>query len=77
VLLEMARLFDERGNPKRALECIDDAMIDDDENATLFAWRATFLEHLGRREEAVASLDSAIDLEPDDRDLRRRRRRLA
>jgi tetratricopeptide (TPR) repeat protein len=76
-LLEMARLFDDRGNPKRALECIDDAIGLEPEDAELHVLRAQFLERLDRRPEAALALERAIELEPERPDHRRRWRRLA
>jgi tetratricopeptide (TPR) repeat protein len=73
-LLEMAALFDRRGNPKRALECIDDALRARSSDGKLLGRRALYLFRLGRREEAREALARAEAVLPDDRDLREIRR---
>lgn len=75
-LREMAELFDRRGNPKRALECVDEAIVVRPEEAELHACRGRYLMRLGRNVEASASIDRAIELEPQNRDYRRQRRRV-
>lgn len=72
---EMAEMFDERGNSKRALECVEEALGEEPEDVELHLLRAQCLEHLGRREDATASLDRAIELEPNNPRHRRQRRR--
>ncbi len=76
-LVEMARLFDERGNPKRALECVDEALSGEPDEAEMHALRAQFLEHLGRRSDAAKALERAIQLEPHQPNHHRRWRRMA
>lgn len=72
-LVEMAEMFDARGNPKRALECVDSALALDPEDSDLHVLRAQYLEHLGRAHEAGAELERAIALEGPPRKKRRQR----
>ena len=69
-LVTMAELFDERGNPKRALECIEEALGREGDDAELHVQRARLLERLGRSGEAAAALDRAVELEPASRPRR-------
>ena len=61
----MAEMFADRGNAKRALECVDEALALHPRVADLHLRRARFLEQLGRRREADEALDVAIELEPE------------
>ncbi|MBK8976077.1 MAG: tetratricopeptide repeat protein [Planctomycetes bacterium] len=62
-LTEMADMFAARGNPKRALECVDEALVLHPELADLHLKRARFLEQLGRVTDATRALDRAVDLD--------------
>lgn len=62
-LVEMAELFAARGNPKRALECVDQAIESRGYEARLHLRRAEYLEQLDRRAEAAAAVDRALELE--------------
>lgn len=75
-LCEMAEMFDARGNPKRALECVDEALTSEPEDVDFHVLRAVCLEHLDRRAEASVALDRAIELEPGNASHKRRKRRL-
>jgi tetratricopeptide (TPR) repeat protein len=77
VLREMARLFDDRGNPKRALELVDEALRGRRDDARLLAARVRFLERLHRGDDARRALAAALAAHPRDQELRRLRRRLA
>ncbi|HLU39217.1 MAG TPA: tetratricopeptide repeat protein, partial [Planctomycetota bacterium] len=59
-LTEMAELFDRRGNPKRALECIEDALVQRPADAALLGRRALYQHHLGRSGPARESLRAAL-----------------
>jgi tetratricopeptide (TPR) repeat protein len=71
-LVEMAQLFDGRGNAKRALECIEQAIAVRGEDASLLAQRALFLYHLDRCDEALETIDRALaeERDPDYEQLR-------
>jgi tetratricopeptide (TPR) repeat protein len=71
-LVEMAQLFDGRGNAKRALECIEQAIAVRGEDATLLAQRALFLYHLDRCDEALGTIERALaeERDPDYEQLR-------
>jgi tetratricopeptide (TPR) repeat protein len=73
---EMADLFAARGNPKRALECIDEALLSQRDDAALHAARARYLAALDRPAEARGAVDRAIELDPDEREYRKLRRRI-
>jgi len=47
-LVAMAELFDERGNPKRALECVEEALEGRADDAEMLAARSRYLRRLGR-----------------------------
>lgn len=64
-LAAMAEMFADRGNAKRALECVEEALAAHPRMADLHLRRARFLELLGRRREADEALDVAIELEPE------------
>ena len=72
----MALLFDERGNPKRALELVDRALANQPETGRLHAARVQFLLRLQRFDEARANLETALGRDPADRELLRLRRQL-
>jgi tetratricopeptide (TPR) repeat protein len=76
VLHQMALLFDERGNPKRALELVDRALALEPAGGRLQAARVQFLLRLQRLDEARECLQTALGRDPGDRDLLRLRRQL-
>jgi tetratricopeptide (TPR) repeat protein len=65
----MSMLFAERGNQKRALELIDDALSIRDDAAALFATRAQVLKSLGRDGDALDCVTRGLVLDPKDREL--------
>jgi tetratricopeptide (TPR) repeat protein len=71
----MAELFAERGNPKRALELIDEAIRVRDADAELHLLRARFLRALDRADDAREALAQASRLDPQAQDARARRSR--
>jgi len=58
-LLVMGELFSERGNPKRAVECLDEALVERPDDTELLCKRAEFLLALDRFAEARADWDQA------------------
>ena len=66
----MAELFDARGNPKRALECIEEAIESRPNDPYLYVSMAEYLEALGRSDEARSALETAVELAPDDESIR-------
>lgn len=71
VMHQMALLFDLRGNPKRALELVDEALGQHAEDTRLLGARVTFLLHLGREADARKCLAQALNLDATDRELMR------
>lgn len=69
VLHRMAMLFADRGNQKRALELIDDALSIRDDAAPLFATRAQILRSLGRDDDARECAARGLSIDPKDREL--------
>jgi len=76
ILHRMALLFDERGNPKRALELAEAALAARPEDVALHAARVQFLLRLDRRDAAKKALDAALELDGAARELQQLRRRL-
>lgn len=76
ILHQMATLFDHRGNPKRALELVEDAIELRPGSVPLQVAQIQFLLRLNRAEDARVALMAALDSTPEDRDLRRLRRDL-
>ncbi|MEM7199268.1 MAG: tetratricopeptide repeat protein [Planctomycetota bacterium] len=72
----MADLYARKSDLPQALECIDRALGEDDDDARLHAARARYLHASGRHEEALAAADRAVELAPDERELRKLRRDL-
>ena len=68
---QMALLFDDRGNPKRALELIDEALAQKPDEAQLCAAKVQFLLRLSRRDEARRCLQRALEVAGNDRELLR------
>ncbi|MHC4815441.1 MAG: tetratricopeptide repeat protein [Planctomycetota bacterium] len=64
-LVEMAELFAARGNPKRALECVDEALLTRSDEALLHLRRAEYLEQLDRPAAAGSAVKKALALEQD------------
>ena len=56
----MAELFAVRGNPKRALECIDEALLTGRDEALLHLRRAEYLEQLDRPAAARDAVKKAL-----------------
>jgi len=61
-LMEMAELFAARGNPKRALECVDEALLTRGREAHLHVRRAEYLEQLDRPAAAASAMARAVEL---------------
>jgi predicted RNA polymerase sigma factor len=59
----MAKLFAARGNPKRALECVDEALLSRGREAHLHLRRAEYLEQLDRPAAAASAMERAVELE--------------
>lgn len=76
VLHQMALLFDLRGNPKRAIELVDEALEARPQEARLVAAKVTFLLHLGRSDAARELLRQALARGGADKELQRLRKRL-
>ncbi|MEO6594637.1 MAG: tetratricopeptide repeat protein [Planctomycetota bacterium] len=76
VLLEMAELFDRRRNPKRAVELVDEALLERPREPRFHAARARYLWHLGRNDDARDCVARARAAGLDSADLRRLSRRL-
>jgi tetratricopeptide (TPR) repeat protein len=70
VALNMARLYSEQGDPKRAAEVLSAIPVDDRSPRIEFALGAS-LEQLKKNKEAVAAYHRALDLEPDNLDTER------
>ncbi len=62
-LVEMAESFAVRGNPKRALECVDQALLTRKNEALLHLHRAEYLEQLDRPAAAGHAVKKALELE--------------
>ncbi len=71
VLYEMAELFAARANSKRALELVDEALLERPREARLHAARLRYLQGLGRDEEAAAWHRRVVELGVDSAELRR------
>jgi tetratricopeptide (TPR) repeat protein len=76
ILFLMAQMFDQRGNPKRALELIEQAINGRDNDARLHTAKVEYLLRLGRPGEAKAALEMAQGLFAGDRELQRLQRLL-
>lgn len=71
VLYEMAELFCQRNNSKRALELVDQALVERPRLAKLHAARLRYLQSLGRDDEALTWYGRVTELGVDSPDLRR------
>lgn len=76
ILREMAVAFDERGNPKRAWELVDQAIEERPDDVVLYADRAIYLMRLGRMDEARYTVQDGLRIDPANDELRRLERQL-
>jgi tetratricopeptide (TPR) repeat protein len=76
VLHHMAVVFAERGNQKRALELIDEALASRDDGVQLHLTRAQILIALGRPKDARESIDRGLGLDAADHELLRLRQQI-
>jgi tetratricopeptide (TPR) repeat protein len=70
VALNMARLYSEQGDAKRAAEVLNDIPVDDRSPRIEFALGASY-EQLKKNKEAVAAYHRALDMDPDNLDTDR------
>ena len=70
VALNMARLYSEQGDAKRAVEVLNAIPVDDRSPRIEFALGASY-EQLKKNKEAIAAYHRALDLEPDNLDTER------
>src|SRR5271154_530379 len=70
VALNMARLYSEQGDAKRAAEVLNAVPVDDRSPRVEFALGASY-EQLKKNKDAVAAYHRALDLEPDNLDTER------
>jgi tetratricopeptide (TPR) repeat protein len=70
VALNMARLYSEQGDPKRAAEVLSAIPVDDRSPRIEFALGASY-EQLKKNKDAIAAYHRALDLEPDNLDTER------
>ncbi len=70
VALNMARLYSEQGDPKRAADVLNGIPVDDRSPRIEFALGASY-EQLKNNKEAIAAYHRALDLEPDNLDTER------
>ena len=70
VALNMARLYSEQGDPKRAAEVLNAIPVDDRSPRIEFALGASY-EQLKQNKDAIAAYHRALDLEPDNLDTER------
>ena len=75
-LCAMAELFDKRGNPKRALECIEEALDSSPSELRLHVARIRYLIRLDWTEAAQAALDRSLEIAPGDEELAKLREEL-
>ena len=68
-LCAMAELFDKRGNPKRALECVEEAMDSSPSEVGLQVARIRYLIRLDWIDAARAALGRCLELDSDNQDL--------
>jgi tetratricopeptide (TPR) repeat protein len=62
----LGQIYAAQGHAARALECYDKAISQRQDMAVVYANKAYLLEHLGRRQEALAFYRQALQLTPDD-----------
>jgi tetratricopeptide (TPR) repeat protein len=70
VALNMARLYSEQGDPKRAAEVLNAIPVDDRSPRIEFALGASY-EQLKQNKDAVAAYHRALDMDPDNLDTER------
>ena len=70
VALNMARLYSEQGDPKRAADVLSGIPVDDRSPRIEFALGASY-EQMKKNKDAVAAYHRALDLEPDNLDTER------
>jgi tetratricopeptide (TPR) repeat protein len=70
VALNMARLYSEQGDPKRAAEVLNGIPVDDRSPRIEFALGASY-EQMKKNKDAVAAYHRALDLDPDNLDTER------
>jgi tetratricopeptide (TPR) repeat protein len=70
VALNMARLYSEQGDPKRAAEVLNAIPVDDRSPRIEFALGASY-EQLKKNKDAIAAYHRALDLDPDNLDTER------
>jgi tetratricopeptide (TPR) repeat protein len=70
VALNMARLYSEQGDPKRAADVLNAIPVDDRSPRIEFALGASY-EQLKQNKEAIAAYHRALDMEPDNLDTER------
>ncbi len=70
VALNMARLYSEQGDPKRAADVLNGIPVDDRSPRIEFALGASY-EQMKKNKDAVAAYHRALDLEPDNLDTER------
>jgi tetratricopeptide (TPR) repeat protein len=70
VALNMARLYSEQGDPKRAAEVLNAIPVDDRSPRVEFALGASY-EQMKKNKDAIAAYHRALDLEPDNLDTER------
>ena len=76
VMQQMGHLFEERGNPKRALELVEDALELRPEDANLHAAKVRCLMALGRDSLARLGLAVGLELDSGNQELRCLKRKL-
>jgi tetratricopeptide (TPR) repeat protein len=70
VALNMARLYSEQGDPKRAAEVLNAIPVDDRSPRIEFALGASY-EQLKKNKDAIAAYHRALDMDPDNLDTER------
>src|SRR5882757_1787330 len=70
VALNMARLYSEQGDPKRAAEVLNAIPVDDRSPRIEFALGASY-EQLKKNKDAIAAYHHSLDMEPDNLDTER------
>ena len=70
VVLNMARLYSEQGDPKRAAEVLNGIPVDERSPRIEFALGASY-EQLKKTKDAIAAYQRSLDMEPDNLDAER------
>jgi tetratricopeptide (TPR) repeat protein len=71
LLLELANAYQQAGRSHQVLETLDKAISQDPKNPSIFLAKADHLASLGRAEDARTCLEDALNLHPEDPQLRR------